>query len=159
LNLEGYWIKDSDHYEVLTTHIDFVIKHTELFHVSLEEIKGIFKKHKEHLGFEGKAREEIFTELFRKGWIRVRHKVEHYGELWTFEFTTIMDAAKPMCDFIKKKSNEEFLFIAQAPIQVNGIDDNYRRYFSVAEGGASAFVKEYESGGIIGFDASDSTNI
>jgi hypothetical protein len=142
MNLEGFWIREEKYYEVQTTHINFVMEHTELFQISLEEIKDIFKNHFESIGFEGIARQEIFIELFRKGWIRVRHKVKHYGDLWTFEFSNIGDAAKPIAAFITKKSNEEFLFLSQSPLQLTGIDDGYDRFYSFAERGASAFLKE-----------------
>ena len=41
--MEGYWIREDEHYEVRTTHINFVIEHSELFHISPEEMKAIYK--------------------------------------------------------------------------------------------------------------------
>jgi hypothetical protein len=54
-------------------HIDFVIESPETFKYTDEKIKSIYDKYGEDYGFEGKAREEIMLNLFKRGWIRIRH--------------------------------------------------------------------------------------
>jgi len=124
----------------------YVIEHPDIFGMPLEEIKTTYRKHHEKLGFEGTARREIIISFFRKGWIRVRHKADRAGDRWLFEFSKIKEAGDPIMSFITEKSYEEFLFFAQAPIELHGIDDGYRKYFSMADGGASGFVEEYVRG-------------
>jgi len=71
---EGYYIAPSgDIIELNTSHIDLVIKNPEKFLMTKEEIEKIYKKHNESMGLEGKAREEILSNLIKQGWIRIRH--------------------------------------------------------------------------------------
>ena len=60
-------------YDVTTTHIDFVFTNPEKFGMTEEEIRETYKKHKEVLGTEGKAREEILLNVLNAGWIRGRY--------------------------------------------------------------------------------------
>lgn len=144
MNLEGYWIKGKEIYQVEKTHMNFFMEHKELFEMSLGEIEMMFLNYASSSEAEETLREEIFSELFRAGWIRVRHSITNHMDLWTFEFARIEEAAKPICDFITKKSKEKFLFLLQAPIKLNGIADGYEKFYSFAEGGASAFLKEQD---------------
>ena len=54
------------------THVRTVLDYPEKFGFSKQYLLDIYSKYKEKLGIEGKAREEILTELLDKGWIRVR---------------------------------------------------------------------------------------
>lgn len=58
--------------DVGTTHIDMVIKNPNKFGFTIDQIKKIHKKHKEKLGSEGDAREEIIVDIIKQGWIRTR---------------------------------------------------------------------------------------
>ncbi len=53
-------------------HILEVIKCPEAFGFTIEEIEGLYKKHNEPIGIEGKARKEIILSLISKDWIRIR---------------------------------------------------------------------------------------
>ena len=70
----GYYIAPSgDIIEVDTYHIDMVLKHPEKFLMTKKELEEIYKKHNEPLGLEGKAREEVLSNLIKKGWVRIRY--------------------------------------------------------------------------------------
>jgi hypothetical protein len=56
-----------------TSHIDLVIKHPEKFLLTKKDIEDTYKKHKEPIGLEGKAREEILSNLIKQGWVRIRY--------------------------------------------------------------------------------------
>ncbi|MDY0017620.1 MAG: hypothetical protein RBS89_07245 [Candidatus Delongbacteria bacterium] len=72
-SFEAYWINpEGEITGVPEKHILRVLREPEYFGYTREEILERFKKFREKLGWEGKAREEIFKELFPKGWIRVR---------------------------------------------------------------------------------------
>ena len=71
---EAYWISPSGKLlPVNKVHIDEIIDSPESFGLTEQEIKDIYKKHKEKFRSEGKAREEIMLNLFQRGWIRIRY--------------------------------------------------------------------------------------
>lgn len=71
--MSAYWIStDGKILQVTTTHIDMVIKNPEIFGYTEDEIKDIYDSYDEPVGQEGDAREQIITDLIKKGWIRVR---------------------------------------------------------------------------------------
>jgi hypothetical protein len=146
MNREAFWLRGARRYDVAETHIRFVLDHADLFGVSREEIDELFERHQETPGFEGKARQDLFIALFRKGWIRVRHKADRTGDWFVFEFSGITDAALPITRFILEMSRGPIPFINESPIQLNGLDDGFRRYYSFSEGGATAFVKDWTQG-------------
>ena len=69
----AYWISPSGKiYDVRDKHINNIISNPDMFGYTKDEIEKIYKKYKEPMGLEGKAREEIMKDLINKGWIRVR---------------------------------------------------------------------------------------
>ena len=54
-------------------HIRTILKYPAMFGLTMVEIDKVFKKYKETKEHEGKARNEIFLELLKKGWVRVRY--------------------------------------------------------------------------------------
>jgi hypothetical protein len=52
-------------------HIQTVIAYPEIFGLTREYIKGVYKERSEFISEEGNARDFILTELYKKGWIRV----------------------------------------------------------------------------------------
>jgi len=71
--VSGYWISPyGEVFPVDQNHINTIIENPGKFGYTGDEIKSIYKKHKEVIGSEGNAREEIILDAVRKGWIRVR---------------------------------------------------------------------------------------
>lgn len=71
---DAYWISPIGKiYPVLVNHITFVINNYDLFNYPYDRIMTLYKQENEELYTEGKAREIIILELFRKGWIRIRY--------------------------------------------------------------------------------------
>lgn len=60
--------------EAKITHIATVIKNPSKFGLSTQKIQKVYDKYKEKVGWEGKAREEIMTDLMKKGFIRIRER-------------------------------------------------------------------------------------
>jgi hypothetical protein len=54
-------------------HIHEIMAYPEKFGLTTKEIEAIYKKHKEPMGTEGNAREEIMADLIKQGWGRVRY--------------------------------------------------------------------------------------
>jgi hypothetical protein len=59
------------------SHIASVIRAPEVFGLTREYLEDAYRKHKEPLGLEGKARGEIIAGLICKGWIRIREYREY----------------------------------------------------------------------------------
>lgn len=71
---EAYWIAPSgDIIPVPKLHINMVIEHPEKFRLTKKQIQEVYEKHKEPMGHEGKAREEIMSYLIKEGWVRIRY--------------------------------------------------------------------------------------
>jgi len=68
--------------EVRQSHINTVILHPARFGKTTQEIQSIYAQHKERVGIEGVAREEILREIISRGWIRLRRYV-HPQEKWS----------------------------------------------------------------------------
>jgi len=69
----AFWINpDGQIHRVAINHIKDVIGYPNKFGLSLQDIQKVFDKHNEPLGHEGKARDEILLNLFKRNFIRIR---------------------------------------------------------------------------------------
>lgn len=74
---EAYFISPKGYYVIPIfhgTHIAEVIASPRVFSLTIEGIAEVYKRHMETMPKEGFARDEILTELLKKGWIRARIK-------------------------------------------------------------------------------------
>ena len=79
LRNEACWISPTGTLvEVKITHIRTVIDNPEIFDYNLREIRQLYFKNREPLGFEGKARDKLMKDLILKGWVRIRWKPKKY---------------------------------------------------------------------------------
>ena len=85
----AYWLSPaaadgrSEIIPVITTHIETVCSDAAGFGLALGEIRQAYLRHREPVGFEGKARAEIMTALLRVGWVRIRARPNR----WVAELT------------------------------------------------------------------------
>jgi hypothetical protein len=86
--------------KVKQSHIAYVIEHPDLFGWTYREISSTYQKHREQVGFEGKARHEILIQIIKKGWIRIRQ----YKSFWSITVNSLTEATrlqlKKWADFI-----------------------------------------------------------
>ncbi len=71
--MSAFWVRNGQIYEVLRTHIRFVLDNPGLFDRTKDDLIAAFRKYGEKIGFEGKARARIIREAVDDGWVRVRH--------------------------------------------------------------------------------------
>jgi len=84
MKYHAYWISKDETIPVPTTHIETVIRYPEKFGYTKEQIKQIYCKHNEPMGFEGYARHEIMRDIIlNQRWIRARYTPRY--DRWTFE--------------------------------------------------------------------------
>jgi len=99
MNGRGFFLRGEEVIEITgTTHIRYVLEHPEIFGVKREDLIRKFGAMDELLGFEGEARQEILSGLFKEGWIRVRHKVGRREGFWIIE----MDDWEQRKDSVKR---------------------------------------------------------
>jgi hypothetical protein len=73
--VDAFWISPTGKIiEAPKKHIDVVQDNPKLFGLSPDIFNAMYKKFKEPMGLEGKARNAIITELLMKGWIRLRNR-------------------------------------------------------------------------------------
>lgn len=68
-----YWISPTG--EIVNAsehHIDDIIANPERFGFTQADVAAAYKKHGEHIGQEGDAREDLIVEALTRGWIRLR---------------------------------------------------------------------------------------
>jgi len=61
-----------------SSHIDMVTDNPKKFGYTIEDIRKIYEKYNERMGIEGKARDEILTNLISNGWIHIRRRPNKY---------------------------------------------------------------------------------
>lgn len=88
----AYFIKGGIIYPVPVLHIQLIIDHPENFGYTEDELREIYFAHSEPYGHEGKARIQIMSELFSKGWIRVRYTPRN--DVWTLELNRLTRKTK-----------------------------------------------------------------
>lgn len=85
---------------VKDTHISNIVKYPDKFGLSKEYVEKIYKKHKEPVGSELNAREEILLELVQNGWVRIR---EYPNKFWSVQINQMNKRMKDILfDFANK---------------------------------------------------------
>jgi hypothetical protein len=93
----AYWISQRNEViPVRLSHIQSVIQYPSKFGYKKQKIVSVYKKYREKLGTEDKAREEIIRELVCMGWIRLRRYTNKY---WSI---TISELNKKNKEMLKK---------------------------------------------------------
>jgi len=82
------------------THIDLINKYPKKFGFTKDDIIRIHDKHKEKIGQEGNAREEIIRDLVDKGWIRIRR---YPNKMWSININKLNKKVK---DFLHGWANK-----------------------------------------------------
>ena len=79
--------------EVEQSHINTVILYPARFGITTQEIESVYAKHKEPVGVEGSAREEILCNLVMQGWIRLRRYIKPQ-EQWSITVNELNDRTR-----------------------------------------------------------------
>lgn len=94
----AYWLNiDGSIIPVPIRHIVNVCESPERFGLSREFVVSVFERHREPVGHEGLARQEIMRHLIRNhGWIRARYTPRN--DRWTIELSQKDEAAGRIID-------------------------------------------------------------
>lgn len=76
----GLWLSPKgDYTRVRTNHVADIISEPSKYGVTSKFIQGLYGKHNERMGVEGRAREELILLVLRTGWVRIRN----YRNYWS----------------------------------------------------------------------------
>lgn len=142
MQAKGYWYYNKQIFEVTTSkHIDWIIKYPEKFGLTEQDIKSIYDKHNEKIGFEGKAREELIRMAISKGWIRIRHYVRPH-DYWSIQYSDYRRQKKAIRDCIENLILDMGEMTNDDEVILMGLDDGSRFDYSFVNGGIGEFLKE-----------------
>jgi len=129
MSTDAYWISPRGKLvSVGINHIDTIIKNPKKFGYSTPKIEKIYKKHKEKMGVEGDAREEIILDVVKSGWIRLRRYVNRY---WSITINTLNNKTKDVLwqwsneMLKKKKEKDKYMTVQIVPIGSGKIITKY----------------------------------
>lgn len=110
--------------DVGTNHIAMIIKHPNKFGYTKQNIEKFYKKYKEPIGLEGKAREEIIKDVVKSGWIRTR-KYDRQG-YWSVTINTLDKRTKDVLwQWANKTKKDKFMSVQIVPIGKGNVISNY----------------------------------
>jgi len=102
----AFWIHPEGYIvSVIETHIKTIIWYPKKFGYPTDKINSQYKKYKEKVGIEGKAREQIIIELAMNGWIRLRRQ----NQYWSISLGKLNDRNKTYLRQWCKKITEKGL--------------------------------------------------
>jgi hypothetical protein len=106
----------------------------EYFGLTKAYVTKVYKKHKEPVGGEGNAREEIMGALIAMGWVRARYV--RGQDSWTFQVRSRDDfpAVKKLCKYMLKKSASEWSAVIVIDLGAFRLDNGDVRLGEVAAG-------------------------
>jgi hypothetical protein len=79
---QAYWVSPEGKLIEVSIHVRYILDNPGLFGKTREDLVAVYKKYKEPMGWEGKARHEIMLDAMRQGWMRIRC----YNYDWTLEY-------------------------------------------------------------------------
>lgn len=135
----AFWVKGSKIIPITKKHIDYLIENFEEFGLSLEGIKAVYKKYKEKLFSEGKARESLIRSVAKEGWVRVRHYIR--PDYWSIQGWNKFRAKKTMNAFLDWALDNKVITLNDEMVIYYYETDTSEEY-SFIEGGVSKYLTE-----------------
>lgn len=84
----GVWLSPTGSWErVGANHVNDIILNPDKFEITKSVVSGLYQKHNEPVGVEGRAREDLIALVLRKGWVRIRKYRDHWS-ITVFEPST-----------------------------------------------------------------------
>ena len=97
----GYWVRDEQIFDVTSTsHVRFMIENPSLFALTSNQIIEIYNKHREILGAEAKARDELVRYAASLGYCRVR-RYTRPKEYWSIQTDSTKERRDTIVSFIR----------------------------------------------------------
>jgi hypothetical protein len=112
MSLYAYFISPEGHiipvFDEYGRHINAIIAHPDKFGFTQEEIEETYKKHGEHMGTEGNAREELLVKSINNGWARIRKYSDRNASFWSIQVPELnIRYRRYIQDFVERAMNGE----------------------------------------------------
>ena len=130
MNGEAYWYKNGKAIEVNGYHIHDIMGNAKEFGTSREEIEALYKKYNEHLGQEGKARDEIMNKVIENGWIRVRQYITRNGNSWSINFNSFTRQKKDIQNLIAYLMLDKKKMKNVDTVALSSVDGKFQQSYS-----------------------------
>ena len=155
---KGYWAIDRHYIEVTNDkHIEAIIKNPKIFGLTDKIVTDVFKKHKEKVGTEGNAREELIIMASKSGAIRVRHYLK--PDYWSVQFDEWKKRRKDIKYFIEWAVLDAKIMGKYETVVLHGYVDDYYKTYDYMEDGIAAFLKEHSRIGLLSRKPSRPTSL
>lgn len=122
VGIKEYKTKVDDVRENGKTHIHDLVDNPEVFGLTDEKVKSIYKKYNENVGCEGKARDEIMKMVLANGWVRVRHQTSRGNDYWIIQFNSFTKQKKDIQNLIAKLILDMKVMYKTDRVLLNGLD-------------------------------------
>jgi hypothetical protein len=141
MQAQGYWVNGKQIVDVTSSkHIDYLRDHPEDFGFSKQEIDETFQRHREKLGEEGRAREELIRSATTRGWIRVR-RWKSPQDYWSVQFDRFEKRTETVISFFTLMI-EQHKMSTDDELRLTGFYDGFEKIYSFQEGGIGRFLEE-----------------
>jgi hypothetical protein len=141
MQAQGCWVNGNQIIDVtFISHIDYLYDHPEDFGFSRQEVDETFQRHREKLGEEGSAREELIKSATKRGWIRVRH-YRSPRDYWSVQFDKIEERKEAIVSFLRAMI-EQGKMSKSDELRLIGFSDGFEKIYSFQEGGVGRFLEE-----------------
>lgn len=136
----GYWLHGVTLYPIAETHAAAIIREPELFGLTEAEVQDAYHRHGEHLGVEGRAREELIRRVAQHGWVRIRH-YNTPRDYWSIQCSDVAEHRREIALFVRLGVDVGFIR-SDDELRIVGFDDDAERTYRFQDGGASRFIAE-----------------
>ena len=139
----GYWIHDHTVYDVTTsTHVRFLIEHTDLFQISMDTIRIIYGLRDEPIGTEGRARDELIKLATTRGWVRIRHYSKP-TDYWSIQADSSLKRKQTIKGFIEWALQNSIMMDHDAAVILGFDDPTDRHEYGWESGGVKTYLNEW----------------
>jgi hypothetical protein len=136
---KGFWVKGEQIIDVGgSNHITVIWRTPDGFGLSAGMIKAIYAKHREKMGAEGSAREEVIKLAADNGWMRIRQYLTPH-DYWAVQFDSWNKRKKEVVVFIEWAIAKR-ICSATDEIRLTGYRDKFYKQYAFADGGIGLFL-------------------
>lgn len=138
----GFWFKPpSEIFDVTeSSHVLFMVERPDLFSLTLDEIREVYKAFGETMGTDGgQARERLVRTATRSGFVRIRKYVKPM--YWSIQCNSTVDQKADIVAFISWAIESGVMKADDAAVIMGFHDQADRHSYSWEEGGISRYIE------------------
>ncbi|MGA2762965.1 MAG: hypothetical protein ABSG17_06340 [Spirochaetia bacterium] len=138
----GFWVRDDQIFDVTnSSHVRFIIDNPFLFNLTGKQILDVYKKHREVVGTESKARAELVRYAASLGWCRVRHYTRP-KEYWSIQTDSTKARKETVVAFIRWGIENGIVHKNDSAVIIGFANSRDRHEYLYQDGGIANFLSE-----------------